>query len=79
MVLVYPLVEYGWMDGAIAREQIPNPQLAQELYQEEQAQIAQLVAQCRTHQDLVEQLRLGRIRPPVVANPELSRWLSLGR
>lgn len=76
---IYPLVEYGWMDGAIAREQIPNPQLAQELYQEEQAQIAQLVAQCRTHQDLVEQLRLGRIRPPVVANPELSRWLSLGR
>ena len=78
-VSIYPMIEYGWLDGAIARETFDHPDLVKEQYEQELANINQIRLEAMDNTLLVNRLRQGGIgqRSPLPAN--LNRLLNLGR
>jgi hypothetical protein len=80
-VSIYPMVEYGWLDQPIQREQIRDLQAAEQQYRRELDHAEEISRGAMNNTVLVNRLRTqGAIRPaPTRLTPELRRLLELGR
>lgn len=80
-VSIYPMVEYGWLDQPIQREQIRDLQAAEQQYRQEIDHAEEISRGAMNNTVLVNRLRTqGAIRPaPTRLTPELRRLLELGR
>jgi hypothetical protein len=80
-VSIYPMIEYGWLDQAIQREQIRDLAGAEQQYRREVDHAEQISRSAMNNTVLVNRLRTeGAIRTaPARITPELRRLLELGR
>jgi tryptophan halogenase len=75
---IYPLIEYGWFDHAIAHEPLRNITHVQQQYARELEHIQNIADQTMSHTRLIQQLKQGT-SPRQQLPTELNRLLNLGR
>ena len=60
-VCIYPMLEYGWLDRAIALQPFKDPEAARMSYEREQQSLLSFQSEAMDNTELIRRLRTGRI------------------